>query len=211
MNAKVTAGAADVAATRIAQAIETHGWAVSDSFVGARDVRTLLAQAQTLVAAGSFHPAAVGHSESFQVNAEIRSDQVLWIDPSTGSAAQRRFAAKMETLRCTLNEKLFLGLVDLDVHFAAYEQGAFYQTHLDRAHGAVHRTLSCVLYLNGRWQPADGGELVLYSGEPDCEPSIRIEPQGGRLVCFLAERFPHEVVPARRARLSIAGWFSGRH
>jgi SM-20-related protein len=29
-------------------------------------------------------------------------------------------------------------------------------------------------------------------------------------VCFLSERFEHEVLPATRERLSIAGWFRRR-
>ena len=33
-------------------------------------------------------------------------------------------------------------------------------------------------------------------------------PEGGTLVCFLSDRFHHEVLPARRERLSITGWFT---
>ena len=32
-------------------------------------------------------------------------------------------------------------------------------------------------------------------------------PQGGRLVAFLSDRFEHEVLPARRDRLSFTGWY----
>ena len=35
-------------------------------------------------------------------------------------------------------------------------------------------------------------------------------PEGGTLVCFLSQRFWHEVLPARRERLSLTGWFRGR-
>ena len=37
-----------------------------------------------------------------------------------------------------------------------------------------------------------------------------ILPQSGRLVLFLSARFLHEVMPARRERLSITGWFKRR-
>jgi SM-20-related protein len=35
-------------------------------------------------------------------------------------------------------------------------------------------------------------------------------PQGGRLVAFLSDRFEHEVLPARRERMSFTGWFRRR-
>jgi len=34
-----------------------------------------------------------------------------------------------------------------------------------------------------------------------------VSPKGGRLVLFLSEEFPHEVLPANQERYSIAGWF----
>ena len=40
--------------------------------------------------------------------------------------------------------------------------------------------------------------------------AIDVQPLGGTLVCFLAERFEHEVLPARRERLSVTGWFRAR-
>jgi SM-20-related protein len=40
--------------------------------------------------------------------------------------------------------------------------------------------------------------------------AVDIEPVGGRLVCFLTPGRVHEVLPARRERLSISGWFRGR-
>jgi Predicted proline hydroxylase len=35
----------------------------------------------------------------------------------------------------------------------------------------------------------------------------KVVPQMGTLAVFLSERFPHEVLPARADRYSIAGWF----
>ncbi|MEF1189887.1 2OG-Fe(II) oxygenase, partial [Vibrio parahaemolyticus] len=34
-----------------------------------------------------------------------------------------------------------------------------------------------------------------------------IPPRGGRLLVFLSEQFPHEVLPTNAQRFSIAGWF----
>jgi SM-20-related protein len=35
-------------------------------------------------------------------------------------------------------------------------------------------------------------------------------PVAGTLVCFLSDRFEHEVLPATRERLSLTGWFRRR-
>jgi len=32
-------------------------------------------------------------------------------------------------------------------------------------------------------------------------------PQQGRLVVFLSDRFVHEVLPSKRDRFSVTGWF----
>ncbi len=71
------------------------------------------------------------------------------------------------------------------------------------------RKLSCVLYLNENWKPEEGGELRFYLDGNGAEFED-VLPQGGRLVVFLSAQFVHEVLPAKRERLSIAGWFTTR-
>jgi SM-20-related protein len=44
---------------------------------------------------------------------------------------------------------------------------------------------------------------------PD-DQHVDVEPLAGRLVCFLTPGREHEVLPARRERYSISGWFRGR-
>jgi SM-20-related protein len=62
------------------------------------------------------------------------------------------------------------------------------------------------VYLNSGWTGTDGGELVLYKDDFDRE-GIKVIPLLGTVVVFLSEEFPHEVLPAKRDRYSIAGWF----
>ena len=52
----------------------------------------------------------------------------------------------------------------------------------------------------------DGGELVIYP-EKGAMDGIRVTPAFGTLALFLSEDFEHEVMPARRDRYSVAGWF----
>ena len=63
-------------------------------------------------------------------------------------------------------------------------------------------------YLNAPGWPADaGGALLLHplTGEP-----VSVLPEGGTLVVFRSDDLPHEVLPATRQRLSIAGWMRTR-
>jgi SM-20-related protein len=61
--------------------------------------------------------------------------------------------------------------------------------------------------LNDRWLHEDGGMLRLHVTSAR---SIDAIPRGGTLVAFLSDRFAHEVLPATRERISIAGWFRRR-
>ena len=92
-----------------------------------------------------------------------------------------------------------------EAHYAVYEPDGFYKRHLDSFRGARNRVLSSVLYLNRDWHASDGGQLRIYA--PDSEGVVEtVQPEFGTLAVFLSEDIPHEVVPARRERFSIAGW-----
>ena len=158
-----------------------------------------------------FKSAGIGRRSDFQRQDEIRSDKIHWITANTEATAE--FLQCMELVRVGINRRLFMGVSDYESHFAHYPVGAFYKKHVDafRTHKISpqtnsNRVLSTVLYLNETWQRDNGGELVLYAedGEQVLE---KVLPEFGRLVIFLSEKFPHEVLPANRERKSIAGWF----
>ncbi len=66
--------------------------------------------------------------------------------------------------------------------------------------------ISCILYLNPDWTPEDGGLLRIYPPDATDEAGIDVVPHAGTFVCFLSDRIPHEVLPARRERFSLTGW-----
>jgi SM-20-related protein len=70
--------------------------------------------------------------------------------------------------------------------------------------------LSWALYLNDDWRAEEGGALRLYMQAQARAPFVEFPPRGGRLMVFLSQRFEHEVLPAKRERLSITGWFRRR-
>ncbi|PIV89217.1 MAG: hypothetical protein COW48_01710, partial [Hydrogenophilales bacterium CG17_big_fil_post_rev_8_21_14_2_50_63_12] len=51
--------------------------------------------------------------------------------------------------------------------------------------------------------------LLRFWPDPETVP-LEFLPAGGTLVVFLSYRFWHEVVPAKRQRLSLTGWFRRR-
>lgn len=159
--------------------------------------------------------AGIGRQDDFQLNRQIRRDKIHWFDGV--SAPQQGFLDWMEVVRMGLNRRLFLGLFDYECHYASYAPGAFYKKHFDAFKNQPvlaaplpaqpNRVLSTVLYLNPDWQADAGGELRLYD-ELDDEKLLQcVTPEYGKMIIFLSDKFPHEVMAAKRERQSIAGWF----
>lgn len=196
---------ADIAA----RFLERH-WAVCENFVAAEQVAALAREASQLRAAGRFRPAGIGRGRAQEVRPEVRGDEILWLEPPALSAAQTRYLAQLEQLRLALNRALLLGLFDFEGHLAVYAPGSYYRKHRDRFRGTAQRLVTVILYLNQDWHGQDGGELRLFLDESGAGEYVDIAPRGGTLVCFLSEAFYHEVLPTRRPRLSITGWFRAR-
>jgi SM-20-related protein len=192
---------------RIADSLVEKGYVLTDNLLADELLGKLLAAFNQL-RADEFKSAGIGRQLEYQLETTIRSDRIHWLSPT--SEATRGFLQWMESLRVGLNQRLYLGLFDYESHFAHYPVGAFYKKHLDAfgrgKQGTPNRVLSTVLYLNKRWHLDDGGELVIYSQNDNCVVE-KVIPTWGRLVIFLSEKFPHEVLPATRERNSVAGWF----
>lgn len=151
-----------------------------------------------------FHAARIGRGASRQQIDSVRGDVISWLDDA--NCSDHAYLAWMERLRVGLNAALYLGLFDYEAHYAIYGAGAGYARHSDVLHGKRNRILSTVYYLNEDWQTRDGGELVLF--EPTGDAIITtINPTFGKMIIFLSESFPHEVLLSHYTRRSIAGWF----
>jgi SM-20-related protein len=194
----------------IAATLAEHGWCVADDFLAPLLVSQLRHEARQRWRSGEFRRAGVGRGADLTVRSEVRTDRVLWLDPADLSAAQGRYWARLEDVRLAVNRTMFLGLHELEAHFAVYPAGAYYRKHLDKFRGMEGRQLSCVLYLNECWQDGDGGALRIYVDAANPDAYVEVLPAGGRLVTFLSARFLHEVMPAGRERFSLVGWFRRR-
>jgi SM-20-related protein len=202
-NAAVVSGIADA------------GWAVVRNFLPDGAVLALRDEAMRRDAAGELAPAGVGRGAARATRPEIRGDRILWLDETAPATGERLLWPVLAALSTALNRQLMLGLWNFEGHYALYPPGAGYSRHRDvfragagdRADHDGARAVSCVLYLNEDWCTEDGGALRIHL---DAAPPRDVLPEGGTLVAFLSDRFEHEVLPARRPRLALTGWFRRR-
>jgi SM-20-related protein len=186
--------------------LTVDGIAVRDRFLAPPQIRALLDCANLRRERGDFEAALIGGSRRLQRREEIRGDSTCWITPPL-LPAEQALLEELGRLRLDLNAQAWLGLFDLELHYAWYPPGAGYARHVDQPRGCAQRQVSLVLYLNEGWTPGAGGELRFF----DAEGGHRdIEPMAGRLVCFLTPGRAHAVLATWRDRLSVSGWFRAR-
>ena len=186
--------------------LATHGWSQQNLFLPEDLTIALASECRALAAAGALGLAAVGGGAAPVLRPELRGDRTQWLEAGQSDACDR-YQGIMETLRLALNRAFYLGLDNYESHFAMYAPGARYRPHVDRFHDDDLRTVSAVIYLNEDWLPGQGGALRLH---PQGAAACDIAPLGSRLVLFLSADMLHEVLPASRERLSLAGWFRRR-
>jgi SM-20-related protein len=184
-----------------ADALVGQGWFHCPGAIPAATVARLVDDLDALIDADRLRRAGIGRDTDFQLDRDVRRDWIFWMNRAR--PVQAAFLDACEQLRLALNRRLFLALFEFEAHLALYPPGAFYKAHFDSFRGAANRMVSLVIYLNRDWRPGDGGELLLHG----TGPSVRIAPRAGSLLLFMSEEIEHEVLPTRRPRASIAGWF----
>ena len=150
-----------------------------------------------------FKRAGISSSSDLHLDANRRRDKIHWLNED--SDAQSTFLKFADELKEQLNRELYLGLSYYESHFAIYDEGDFYETHLDAFKNSKNRVVTTVYYLNDKWDENDGGELIVYDENNNF--LTKVIPYANTLVVFLSDKFPHEVLPAKKRRFSIAGWF----
>lgn len=193
------------------QSLEKQGWAVSEHAVLPSLAKALHRQAHQLWQQGFFKPASIGRRAGNISDPLLRGDAICWLDEKDSALPCAEFLAWTATLQQALNRYFFLGLRSGEFHFARYEPGRGYVRHVDQHQGTQARKISLVLYLNEDWESDDGGELCLYApkahGVQTDTPLAKILPRAPCLALFLSDRIPHEVLPGRKVRWSVTGWF----
>ncbi|EGR3405994.1 SM-20 protein [Vibrio parahaemolyticus] len=184
---------------KLIDALAMDGYYIWDDFLSEEEVTQLRD-----CIPDNWKKARIGRNDDVTRIESIRSDKIQWLKPAMGQPIAN-YLSKMEEIRQEVNRHFFLGLFEYEAHFAKYEKGDFYQKHLDCFKGNENRRLTTVFYMNESWSEEDAGELVVY--DLNDKEIATIPPRGGRLLVFLSEQFPHEVLPTNAERFSIAGWF----
>ncbi|HKK78727.1 MAG TPA: 2OG-Fe(II) oxygenase [Phaeodactylibacter sp.] len=187
--------------------IITSGYAIVDGFLSLAESRAALNALQDNFAAGRFDPAGIGNQHSYQLNQAIRRDRIQWLDHKQPPEACVPFFQRLQALIDYFNRTCYLGIRDVEMHFALYPPGGFYKRHLDVFQRSQARKLSAICYLNFDWKEEDGGALLMYLPQEDgSEETVKALPVAGRLVLFNSQQIEHEVQVAKRERCSITGW-----
>lgn len=151
----------------------------------------------------NFKKAGISGKGDLHIDNNRRRDKILWL--AEDNSIQSQFLEFTDGLKEYLNRELYMGLTYYESHFAIYNEGDFYETHLDSFKNSKNRVVTTVFYLNDNWIKDNGGELIVYDENHNF--LVEILPKANTLVVFLSDKFPHEVKPAKRKRFSIAGWF----
>jgi SM-20-related protein len=191
----------------LVQDILLQGYAIIDNFLSTQEVKELSTTLLAYYETGQFKKAGIGKGTQLQIISEIRGDYICWLDKSMFKICNDLYFKKIDEMIAYLNSTCYLGIIDIESHFAVFPQGTHYKKHLDRFQKNSTRKLSIICYLNPTWEQINGGELAIHvidSGGQ--EQVIKILPNGGKLVCFESDKIIHEVLAANKDRYSLTGW-----
>lgn len=186
-------------------------YSIVEDFFTKDDVLALRGSLMEKYGEEMFRKSAIGNKADEKVIGAIRGDFILWLDEEQANASERQFFGKLNDFKGYLNRTCFMGINEMEFHYAVYPPGTFYKRHLDTFQNDSRRKLSMVCYLNDEdWKPEYGGELTIYTNGNGEENALDIYPVQGRMVVFESQVLEHEVKPVQRERLSITGWLKTR-
>ena len=174
--------------------LDQHGFAIIDDAYSNDYVHQLIEECTSNL--NRFREAAIQNG----VISKIRSDHILWLNPELVISNQHVQA--LYNLGQELNRAFYLGIRDVEAHFACYNAGEFYALHRDNPQGKNGRMISTVYYLHEDWQDDWGGELHLQDKNDIWHV---LHPKPNRIALFQSDLL-HEVLEAKHQRLSITGW-----
>ena len=185
---------------KITDALVDKGYIIIDDALSPKLTEQLLEIAKTK---NSYKKAGISSTSKLHIDKTKRSDKISWLDEDGG--IQSKYLLWMEGLQSYLNKELYLGLSYFETHFAIYEEGDFYEKHFDAFKNSKNRVVTVVYYLNEEWDESNGGELVIYDENHNYLTTVT--PHKNKMIVFMSDKFPHEVLPTKATRYSIAGWF----
>ena len=179
---------------QILEDLDLHGFAMLDDAYSPEYQQQVLAECSQNL--DQFREAAIQNG----VVSKIRSDHILWIHEDLSIAQQH--TQTLLALAEQFNQAFYLGIREVEAHFASYQAGSFYALHRDNPQQKNDRVISTVYYLHPEWQADWGGQRRLQDKHGAWQI---IEPRPNRIAIFQSDLL-HEVLPATQQRLSITAW-----
>ncbi|MFP4598007.1 MAG: 2OG-Fe(II) oxygenase [Persicimonas sp.] len=181
---------------------------VRDDFIDEALVAGVRAEIDALAAREILRPAGVSRGVNYRREEQVRGDLIGWLDPDDASPNLLELHTRFEQLRDELNRTAYLGLDYFEVQIAQYPgAGSGYERHVDAFPGSVNRRVTAICYLNEGWTPDHGGMLRAWTADGQVR---EVEPVAGRLVVFVSDQVPHEVLPTYAPRCAVTAWYRHR-
>ncbi|EEY57977.1 uncharacterized protein PITG_00576 [Phytophthora infestans T30-4] len=214
---------------------DSPGIVVKESFLGRQSALAVRDALTELATSGTFHEAKVGAGQSLRNDRTVRGDKIHWIQTPNGlNAPTESVDPAILHLRRQV-ESLVYGLkkvspkLDLrnvvSTQFAVFPgDGARFVKHVDtylNAHrneqegvskDGLVRLITCVYYLNDRWEPEHGGHLRVHLKDSKLLPAYHwdVPPNLDTLLVFRSLDVEHEVMPTYRERKAVTIWYYGK-
>jgi len=208
------------------ETLREQGYVVVEDFLPSEWTETLRADILGLRSSNKFRVARIGQDSTNALNQEIRVAETCFLGRNkpelrdAPSADRERLYDVLGQLRRDL-ETDTVGLDESlsEFLYAYYPTGGFYRRHRDAIRGSASylRRYSLLLYLNDASYDADtdGGRLRIHmdtGGDflPAGEAPLfqDVDADGGTLVLFESDKFPHEVLDTVRERFAVVGWYN---
>ncbi|KAI9915698.1 hypothetical protein PsorP6_008044 [Peronosclerospora sorghi] len=214
---------------------ESPGFVVKDNFLGAQNALAVRDALLKLAESETFHEAKIGSGENARNDQAVRGDKIFWIQaPSDLNDNYTKTSAAISYLRKRVESLVYeLKNVspELDVRNVVSTQlaifpgnGARFVRHLDTYSNVLKdeasvissdglvRLVTCVYYLNDRWEPEHGGHLRVHLKRSKLLPACHwdVAPRLDTLVVFRSLDVEHEVLPTYRERKALTIWYYGK-
>ncbi|MDY6485530.1 2OG-Fe(II) oxygenase [Acinetobacter faecalis] len=174
--------------------LDQHGFSIIDDAYSSEYIHQLVEECTSHL--NQFRDAAIQNG----IVSNIRSDHILWLHEELKISHQH--TKTLYTLAEQFNRAFYLGINNVEAHFACYNSGEFYALHRDNPQGKNGRIISAVYYLHEDWQDDWGGELRLQDKNDQWHT---LQPKPNRVALFQSDLL-HEVLKAKHQRLSITAW-----
>eukprot|EP00501_MAST-03F_sp_TOSAG23-6_P002273 GSMAST32.ASY1.ANO1.2373.1 assembled CDS len=197
--------------------LQRQGYAVVDNCIDINHVNILRKEINQLKQRNALHLNSTRMVTQCGENNHLQKDKIWELDLFNDELLDCENLAALNSETCLiehLSQNLFtshnkiqttqrLNLQTAKVQFNEGAGGCF-PWHFDTDPLIDSRRITAILYLNHEWDVKHGGQLCL---SPWPEPTIKIDPVGGRIVLFSSADIVHRVLPSSVSRYCLTLWF----